>query len=280
VIDLHLHTTASDGRLSPAELVDRAARTGLTTIAVTDHDTVHAVDEVTRLGATRGMRVVPGMEITAVDNGRDVHILGYFFDHADSSLADFLSRQRGRRAARVREIGERLAALGAPVDVDVLLDRALAAPGTAIGRPWLARALVKAGHVDSVADAFDRYLGTGKPAFVPRLGPRPHEVVTLVHDLGGVVSFAHPGVTGRDDLLGPLVDAGLDAIEVHHSDHSPDVRERYRALASALGVATSGGSDFHGFGDTRAALGLVVLPPCEFEALEARASGRPARSSP
>jgi 3',5'-nucleoside bisphosphate phosphatase len=274
VIDLHLHTTASDGRLSPAELVQRAAHARLTTIAVTDHDTVQSVDEVTRLAAGRGMRVVPGIEITSVDDGRDVHMLAYFIDHADASLGVFLSTQRGRRMERVRETGARLAALGVPVNVEALLERARAKAGTAIGRPWLARALVRAGHADSVADAFDRWLGQGKPAYVPRLGPSPFDVVGLVHRAGGVVSFAHPGVTQRDHLLAPLAEAGLDAIEVHHSDHSPDVRERYRAVAANLGVATSGGSDFHGFGDTRAALGLVVLPPSEFEALEARVPGR------
>ncbi|MCC7179376.1 MAG: PHP domain-containing protein [Acidobacteria bacterium] len=280
MIDLHLHTTASDGRLSPAELVDRASAARLTTIAVTDHDTVQAVDEVTRLGAARGIRVVPGTEITAVDDGRDVHMLAYFVDHTDHTLGALLATQRERRMARVREIGARLAAQAVPVDVEALLDEARAAPGTSIGRPWLARALVRAGHADSVADAFDRYLGQGRPAFVPRLGPSPFDVVASVHAAGGIVSFAHPGVTRRDHLLRPLADAGLDAIEVHHSDHSPDVRERYRALASALGLATSGGSDFHGFGDTRAALGLVVLPAREFAVLEARVPLRPARPAP
>ncbi|MGE3885104.1 MAG: PHP domain-containing protein [Vicinamibacterales bacterium] len=280
MIDLHLHTTASDGRLSPAALVDRASQAGLTTIAVTDHDTVQAVDEVTRLGAPLGIRVVPGIEITAVDDGRDVHMLAYFVDHTDVTLSAFLVAQRGRRMARVREIGARLAAQAVPVDVEALLDEARATPGTSIGRPWLARALVRAGHADSVADAFDRYLGQGRPAFVPRLGPSPFDVVALIHAAGGIVSFAHPGVTRRDHLLRPLAEAGLDAIEAHHSDHSPDVRDHYRALASALGVATSGGSDFHGFGDTRAALGLVVLPDREFKALEARVPARPARPVP
>ncbi len=260
MIDLHLHTTASDGRLSPAELVDRASAAGLTTIAVTDHDTVQAVDEVTRLGAARGIRVVPGTEITAVDDGRDVHMLAYFVDHADDTLGALLATQRERRMTRVREIGARLAAQAVPVDVEALLDEARATPGTSI--------------------AFDRYLGQGRPAFVPRLGPSPFEVVALVHAAGGIVSYAHPGVTRRDHLLRPLADAGLDAIEVHHSDHSPDVRERYRALASTLGLATSGGSDFHGFGDTRAALGLVVLPAREFAVLEARVPLRPARPVP
>lgn len=276
MIDLHMHTTASDGRLTPADLIDRVAAAGLTTIAVTDHDTAGAVDEATRLAAARGIRVVPGIEITAVDEGRDVHMLAYFIDHRDATLDAFLVRQRALRIDRVREIGERLAAHGVAVDVDALIERARSRPGTAIGRPWLARALVRTGHVLSVSEAFERWLGQGQPAFVPRSGPTPFDVVDLVHAAGGVVSFAHPGVTQKDALLGPLAEAGLDAIEIHHSDHAPDVRERYRTLAESLGVATSGGSDFHGTGETRATLGRVWLPAHEFAALEARVPGRPA----
>jgi len=276
MIDLHMHTTASDGRLTPAALLERVLAAGLTTIAITDHDTTRAVDEATRLAEPHGVRVVPGTEITAVDEGRDVHMLAYFIDHHDPTLAAFLARQRSLRVERVREIGERLAAHGMAVEVDVLIGQARARPGTAIGRPWLARALVRAGHVASVAEAFERWLGQGQPAFVPRSGPTPFDVVGIVHAAGGVVSFAHPGVTRKDTLLGPLAEAGLDAIEVHHSDHAPEVRDRYRTLAESLGVATSGGSDFHGSGETRTTLGKVWLPAHEFVALEARVPGRSA----
>jgi predicted metal-dependent phosphoesterase TrpH len=275
MIDLHMHTTASDGRLTPAELIERVVAAGLSTIAVTDHDTASAVDETTRRAAAHGVRVVPGIEVTAVDEGRDVHMLAYFIDHHDPTLDAFLTRQRELRVERVREIGERLAAHGVAVDVDALIGQAWARPGTAIGRPWLARALVRAGHVASVADAFERWLGQGQPAFVPRSGPTPFDVVGIVHAAGGVVSFAHPGVTRKDALLGPLAEAGLDAIEIYHSDHTPEVRDRYRTLAASLGVATSGGSDFHGSGETRTTLGKVWLPSHEFAALEARVPGRP-----
>jgi predicted metal-dependent phosphoesterase TrpH len=265
-----MHTTASDGRLTPAELMDRVVQAGLTIIAVTDHDTTQSIDEVTRLGEGRGVRVVPGIEITAVHEARDVHMLAYFVQHHDASLGRFLHRQQQLRMERVREIGGRLAAAGVPIDIDALLERARAKPGTAIGRPWLARALVRAGHVASVSDAFDFWLGQGQPAYVPRSGPSPFDVLGIVHACGGVVSFAHPGVTRKDQLLAPLAEAGLDAIEIYHSDHSAEVRRHYRALARSLGVATSGGSDFHGFGDTRGTLGLVHLPRAEFAALEAR----------
>jgi hypothetical protein len=164
-----------------------------------------------------------------------------------------------------------------PIDVERVVARVRATPGAAIARPRLARALVRAGHVQSVAEAFDRVLGAGQPAFVPRVGPPPLEVLEAVHAAGGVASFAHPGVTKKDGLLTRLAGLGLDAVEVYHSDHPPDVREHYRRLAAQLGLATSGGSDFHGFGPTRAALGQVQLPQPEFDALAARVPARAGR---
>lgn len=269
-----MHTTASDGRLTPEALVDRAAAAGLTTLSVTDHDTTRSIDEVARLAAGRGIRTVPGIEITSVDDGRDVHVLGYFFDHHSPALASFLDAQRDLRAARIAEMGRRLAALGVPVDVDDLLARAAAVPGTSIGRPWLARALVAAGHVSSVAEAFERYIGAGQPAFVARTGSSPAAVIGILHAAGGIASLAHPGVTRRDWLIAPLAEAGLDAIEVYHSDHDEEARRTYGSLARTLGLAPSGGSDFHGYGETRAALGLVTLPAAAFAELESRAASR------
>jgi 3',5'-nucleoside bisphosphate phosphatase len=279
LIDLHLHTTASDGKLSPAELVARAAAARLTTISVTDHDTVAAVAEATGHAQAAGLRVVSGIEITAVDDGRDVHMLGYFFDPADVPLLALLEGQRALRVARVREIGARLAALGLPVDVESVLAGAAARPGSSVGRPQVARELVRAGHVASVQEAFDRWLAAGRPGFMPRTGPSPAAIVDAIHGAGGVASMAHPGVTKRDELIGPLVDRGLDAIEVYHSDHAPEDVEHYAGLARRYGTLVSGGSDFHGedpaqvsaYRGRRATLGVVTLPPEALAALEARA---------
>ena len=173
MIDLHLHTTASDGHLSPAQLVARVAAAGITTMSVTDHDTVAGLAEVAVAAASRGIRLVSGIEITAVAEGRDVHLLGYFFDPDSAAFLTFLEGQRTLRVARVREIGARLASLGLPVDVEALVTTAATRPGSSIGRPQLARALVSAGHVSSVQEAFERWLATGLPAFVPRTGPVP-----------------------------------------------------------------------------------------------------------
>ena len=279
MIDLHLHTTASDGRLSPAQLVARAAAAGLTTISVTDHDTVAAIAEATDVAAIAKIRVVPGIEITAVDQERDVHMLGYFFDPASATLAALLERQRALRVSRVREIAARLDVLGMPVDVETVLRSAAARPGSSVGRPQLARELTKAGYVSSVQEAFDAWLAAGRPAFVPRTGPSPATVVDAVHEAGGVASMAHPGVTGRDDLIRPLVDRGLDAIEVYHSDHSPQEEQSYQGIARQLGILVTGGSDFHGeepagVRSRRGTLGVVSLPAEAFAALEAKARPR------
>lgn len=283
-----MHTTASDGRLSPAELVTRAAAARLTTISVTDHDTVAAIAEVTAAAEASGMRVVPGIEITAVDQSRDVHMLGYFFDPHNDGLAAFLVNQRALRVSRVREISARLDALDMAIDVESLLMAAATRPGSSIGRPQIARALVHAGHVPSVQDAFELWLGGGRPAFVPRTGPSPADVVEIIHDAGGVASFAHPGVTRRDDLVAPLVDRGLDAIEAYHSDHTVEDTAAYQRMAARLGILVSGGSDFHGEDPAaihaatgvsgrpgrppRAAFGIVTLPQRAFDALQARSS--------
>ena len=277
-----MHTTASDGRLSPVDLVARAAAAGLTTISVTDHDTIAALAEVTAAAAAQGIRVVPGIEITAIDQGRDVHMLGYFFDPESAPLAALLGSQRALRVLRVREIARTLASLHMPIDIEGVLLAAAARPGSSVGRPQVARALVGAGHVPSVQDAFDRWLATGRPAFVPRTGPTPPEVIEAIHGAGGVASFAHPGVTGRDELIAPLVDRGLDAIEVYHSDHTADDVVAYRGLAIRLGALASGGSDFHGEDASkperirRATLGGVTLPAADFAALERKARLRPA----
>jgi predicted metal-dependent phosphoesterase TrpH len=291
LIDLHLHTTASDGRLSPAQLVARAAASGLTTISVTDHDTVAAIAEVTAAAQGVNIRVVTGIEITAVDDGRDVHMLGYFFDRESESLAAVLEHQRALRVARVREIGARLAALGMVIDVESVLLAAAARPGSSVGRPQVARELVRAGYVASLQEAFDKWLATGRPAFISRTGPSPAVIVDAIHDAGGLASMAHPGVTKRDELIAPLAAHGMDAIEVFHSDHSLEDQRHYQLIAQRHGLLVSGGSDFHGedppFADAagekpapasprarRGSLGVVSLPPGDFAALEDRSRTR------
>jgi predicted metal-dependent phosphoesterase TrpH len=274
VIDLHMHTTASDGRLAPAELVDRVAAAGITAMSVTDHDTVSAIAVVRTIAREHGIDLVAGIEITSVHDDRDVHMLGYFFDPADPALLEFLKTQRANRVERFREMGAKLAGLGMPLSIDALLAVAAQRPGASVGRPVLARALYKAGHVASMQDAFDRFLAAGRPAFVPRAGSSPAAVIDVIHRAGGIASMAHPGVTRQPALMAALVDEGLDAIEVYHSDQGADVRQELAAFAADRRLLVTGGSDFHGEDGRDRPLGGATLPEDEFARLKTAAAAR------
>ena len=271
MIDLHLHTTASDGEFSPRDVVSKAWHAGLRTIAITDHDTVAGLAEAEEAGRELGMQVIAGIEITAVTDNRDVHVLGYFVDRADPDLLTFLSNQRADRIGRVREIARRLESMGLPIDVDAVLAPYVGRPDRAVGRPAVARALVAAGHAASIAAAFDTLIGSGGPAFVPRRGAPPEVVIRVIHASGGLTSLAHPGLLRRDEVIPRLAASGLDALEAYHPDHAPADVERYRRLAEQHGLAVSGGSDFHGESrHPRAVPGSVRLPVEDFDRLLAR----------
>ena len=270
MIDLHLHTTASDGTLSPADLVAHALAAGITTLSVTDHDTTAALSAARAAADAAGATFVDGIEITAVDAERDVHVLGYFADPASPTLQAFLARQREDRIRRVSDIVGRLAALGVEIDRQALLT--VGGEGRrSIGRPHVAQALIDAGHVASWDEAFERYLAHGRPAFVPRRGASPADVVQVIHDAGGVAVLAHPGLSGIDDGIPALAARGLDGIEVRHPEHDGPTEARYRELAGALRLAVTAGSDFHAVnGRHPSALGRCTMTRAEFAALEAR----------
>ena len=256
--------------MSPSALACKARAAGLSIFSVTDHDTTAGLPEAREAAAGCGLELVDGIEVSAVADGRDVHVLGYFIDPASPVLGAFLDRQRTDRLRRVREMGARLAALGAPIDIDPIL--ADAARGRSVGRPQVALALLERGHVATRDEAFERYLEFGGPAFVPRCGASPADVIGIIHDAGGVASLAHPALMNRDDLIAPLAAAGLDALEARHSDHDADAEARYRALARELGLLVTGGSDFHGDSGHRVSkLGLVTLPHADYEALRRHA---------
>jgi predicted metal-dependent phosphoesterase TrpH len=272
MIDLHLHTTASDGRLSPDQLVRRAADAGIRVMAVTDHDTMAGVAPATQTAAALDVTIVPGIEITAVLDGRDVHVLGYYLDAQDGALNAVLQAQQYERVERAREIAGRLARLGVPIDIEALL-AAAAAGGGSVARPQLAAALVAAGHAVDVPDAFARWLGEECAAFVPHRGRGPADVVSVIAGSRGAASLAHPGTTGRDDIIPALVEAGLTAVEAYHSAHDAVAQARYVDLARSYGLAVTGGSDFHGDGLRRAEFfGVMGLPAEEFERFQARAA--------
>jgi predicted metal-dependent phosphoesterase TrpH len=280
MIDLHMHTTASDGRCTPEELVRRASNAGIDTMSVTDHDTMGAVAAATSAAAALGVTVIPGIEITSVHEGKDVHILAYFLPESAPGLQEMLASQRRQRVERAREIAARLARLGAPIDVAALVQAANAPGGKSLARPQIAQALIAAGHVATVAEAFDRYLGEDSPAYVPHRGASPAEVVALVTAGRGVASLAHPGYRPKDDIIPGLVEAGLVALEVYHSSHDAIAEAHYLAMAQQHRLLVTGGSDYHGEGTRRAEFfGVTNLPREHLEALVARAARRDATNS-
>jgi hypothetical protein len=241
-VDLHAHTFFSDGLLSPEDLVARAREKRLLALAVTDHDTVEALPRA-RAAATAALELVPGIELSSATDGVDLHILGFYIDPEHPRLRARLERFQDERRQRAVLMMQRLNDLGAPLDPDEVFD--LAGPGV-VGRPHVAGALLRAGHVSSMDEAFRRYLGPHGAAYVPRPAFRPEEAIALVHEADGVSVLAHPGGSLPDSLLERLVAAGLRGVEVWHPQHNAATIRRYRALASRLGLLETGGSDFHG----------------------------------
>ena len=281
MIDLHMHTTASDGRCAPEILVQQAFDKGIRTMSVTDHDTMAGVPRAAEAARALGMTLIPGIEITSVHGGRDVHVLAYFLPELSDDLCRLLAEQRTNRTQRAETIAARLAAAGAPIDVDALMEAGAALGGKSLARPQIAQALIAAGHVATVAEAFERFLHEDGPAYVPHRGASPVEVVAMIVAAGGLASLAHPGYTKQDAVIPDLVAAGLGAIEAYHSSHDEATTARYLDMARHYGVAVSGGSDFHGEGTRRSEFfGIVHLPPEEFHALVERAERSRATAVP
>ncbi len=266
-----MHTTASDGQLSPSELVQLARDRGLNAIAVTDHDTTEGITEAQQ--ATPGSPVIiPGIELSAEEDGVDVHMLGYFIQIEQTDFQAQLVRFRDDRLNRGRKIVERLGELGMPVEWDAVLKLA---DGGSVGRPHVARAMIAAGHVDSLQEAFERYLYTGGPAYVSRERLSPEAAVALIHSAGGVAVMAHPGlVEGYAAMVERLVSAGLDGVEIMHPKNPKVVRDNLRGLAQKHKLIVTGGSDFHRRLDP---IGSETPPPT---VLRIYANGRRITSKP
>jgi predicted metal-dependent phosphoesterase TrpH len=243
-VDLHTHTTASDGTLSPRELVRAAARRGVRVLAVTDHDSTDGLrDALAEAEQHRPLTIVPGLEINCDVPGAEVHVLGYLVDHEAAWFQDFLREQRAERVARVHRIAARLAELGLPIDPAEVF--AIVKEGSA-GRPHVAQVMVQHGYVKSVREAFDRYLHVNGPANVPRKRLTPAEAVHIIRRARGVPVFAHPGLADRDALIPELVEAGLMGIEAIYAEHSAAQTAHYQDLCRRHGLVATGGSDYHG----------------------------------
>lgn len=242
IADLHTHTTASDGLDEPATLVQRAVSSGLAAIAITDHDTVDA--HFTLQDHRVPIMVVPGIEMSANVGTQEVHILGYFVDPASQYLADALATLRQQRLRRMERFCARLTAIGLPITMEEVLRQAT---GESVGRPHVARAMIERGYVESVGEAFDKYLAGGRPGFVPRDDVTPESSINLIHSSGGVAVLAHPYTTENPArMMDRLIEVGLDGAEVEYGAYAEEHRAHLRNLASARSLIQTGGSDFHG----------------------------------
>jgi len=246
-LDLHLHTTFSDGSLPPAEVIKLAQHANVTALAITDHDTVDGIPEALSAGREVGIEIIPGIEISSRWRGAEVHILGYFIDWMDAGLQERLAQYRATRDDRNPRIVEKLNELG--IDITYAEVAALAGPAS-VGRPHIARVLMNKHYVTSAKEAFDRYLADGAAACVPRDLPDPAEAITVIHAAGGVPVLAHPSWLDRSEGIVPLCkelkSAGLAGIEVHYSTHRPEQTSHYLNVAKQLDLLVTGGSDFHG----------------------------------
>jgi len=269
-VDLHAHSTASDGSKSPTALVAAAKAAGLTAIALTDHDTMDGVAEAVAAANTFGIRVVPGVELSATDDQREVHLLGLHIQRP-TAIEESLREFRDRRHARAMQIVAKLNALGVSITFEDVLARAADA---AIGRPHLARVLIDGGWARDSRDAFDRYLGAGRPAFVPKHRLSVADAIALVHAGGGLAVLAHPGPEGRRDTIERFVAVGLDGVEVRHPGHTGEDTNRLAALAEFFGLVPSGGSDWHGAVDGPRVLGIMRVPLAWLEQQDARVDAR------
>jgi predicted metal-dependent phosphoesterase TrpH len=241
--DLHLHTSYSDGVLSPRELVRRARQAGLQTISITDHDNVAAIPEALEAAEEEGIEVIPGVELNAHVDGREVHLLGYFVDINSPSLKEFLSLLRQERLVRAERIVEKLSSLNIPIPMEKVLEQA--GKGS-VGRPHIASVIIDEGYAGSHQEVFAKYLGYKGPAYIEKFPCSPEEVISIVTQAGGITFLAHPGNSVSDQMLFTLIKAGLDGIETIHPSHSPEMTAHYRGIVNEYFLMESGGSDFHG----------------------------------
>ncbi|MCK5653673.1 MAG: PHP domain-containing protein [Dehalococcoidia bacterium] len=259
-VDLHIHTTASDGRLTPEEVVHIAAKQGLSVIAITDHDSLAGIEPALLAAeSVPSLRVIPGLEINTDTPNAEVHILGYFIDYRNKGLNQTLERLRNSREARARKIVAKLGELG----IDIAWHRVLElSGGGSVGRPHIAQAMFERGYIPSFQEAFIKYIGRQGPAYVKRERLSPQEAAKLVVKAGGLPVLAHPAnIDDLEELLVELKEAGLVGLEAYYNGYHRKVIDRLVSLAAKHGLIISGGSDFHGLGgDNEAPLGGIDVP--------------------
>ncbi len=241
-IDMHIHTTCSDGGSTPEEIIGMARSINLEAIAITDHDTLAGIKPALYEGLAKGVEVIPGVELGSYLQGEEIHILGYLVDINDRLFIEELEILRKARIQRMEKMVKKLQELGFDVTMGMIMD--ISQRGS-MGRPHLARAMIKIGAVKTIYEAFERYLGEGRPAYIPRHKMAPVEAVTLIKSAGGAPVLAHPGLNRPGFSLEDLIKAGLVGIEADHPSHSPEQTTYFKQLARQKGLITTGGSDYH-----------------------------------
>jgi len=241
-IDMHVHTTASDGQLSPVEVVDYAISKGLSGVAITDHDTINGLQDAISYGKLKGVIIIPGIELSTEYEGEEIHILGYKIDYANQELLETLNILKNERSHRAKKIIDKLQGLGMKITFQEV--QAIAREGV-IGRPHIAKILVGRGYVQTVQEAFEGYLNKGCPAYVPRYKLSPFDAVDLIKKAGGITVMAHPGLVNKPGLVEELIKHGIDGIEVFHPDHNNEQIKSFEELARKNRLYITAGSDFH-----------------------------------
>lgn len=265
--DLHTHTKASDGTCEPAENVRLAKEGGLMALAITDHDTVAGVPEALAAGRELGIEVIPGVEVSSVGRGQDIHVLGYFIPYEDSAFQERLVGLRETRHERNQLLIAKLQELGIPITLESVYRRKQGTDKN-IGRPHIAEELIELGIVATIEEAFEKYLGKGAAAYVnpPRITPQ--EAIRLIQDAGGAAVLAHPGLYDDDELVQELIAFGLDGIEVNHPDNTEEQRLVYSTWAKEHGLVMTGGSDFHGWRGEEPFHAMLGSHTAQIEAVE------------
>lgn len=255
-VDLHAHSTASDGTLPPEEVIEAAQRCGLKALALTDHDTIGGIPAARAAGERLGIRIIAGVELSAFHEDQEVHLLALHLSQLET-LEKRLGELRDLRYIRAEKIVDKLNTLGVPITLDDVLQQS---NGGAVGRPHVARALIARGVVHDFRDAFMRYLGGNGSAFVPKDKLSIEDAIAIAHEAGALAIWAHPGDGGRRERLEPLVAAGLDGVEIRHPGHSAEDMKRLQALTDYFGLVPSGGSDWHGASEGPRRLGMMNVP--------------------
>ncbi len=255
--DLHIHTNESDSTFSPEEVVKYAAKLNLSAISITDHDSVDAISIVKQYAEKYNIEVIPGVELSTDASGDEVHILGYYVDYTDKWFLDKLKIFKDARVKRAKHIIEKLNELGFLISFEDIYN--ISGEG-AIGRMHIARAMLEKKYVSTIQEAFYRFLGKGKKAYVKKYKMTPSEAINIIKKANGISVLAHPQIMNNDSLILEMIKDGLDGIEVYHSDHTSDGIKKYLQIAKKNNLLVTGGSDCHGIGKGRILMGTVQIP--------------------